>query len=90
MPSRWRRIERRSGAMERTRRVALAGNEVRLIAAASQGHGALATVTEVLGASPPVLFFFLGMFATLARSTLAIPKAVTKLLSLYLLWSIGF
>ncbi|MBL8762854.1 MAG: sodium-dependent bicarbonate transport family permease [Phycisphaerae bacterium] len=50
----------------------------------------LSSVTNVLGASPPVLFFFLGMFATLARSTLAIPKAVTKLLSLYLLWSIGF
>lgn len=50
----------------------------------------LSSVSAVLGASPPVLFFFLGMFATLARSTLAIPKAVTKLLSLYLLWSIGF
>ena len=52
--------------------------------------GGLPNLTNVLGASPPVLFFFLGMFAKLARSTLAIPKAVTKLLSLYLLWSIGF
>lgn len=52
--------------------------------------GGLSSVAAVLGASPPVLFFFLGMFATLARSTLSIPKAVTKLLSLYLLWAIGF
>lgn len=39
---------------------------------------------------PPVLFFFLGMLAAAARSNLHIPKAVTKLLSLYLLWAIGF
>jgi hypothetical protein len=50
----------------------------------------LSGISNVLGASPPVMFFFLGMFATLVRSSLAIPKAVTKLLSLYLLWSIGF
>jgi hypothetical protein len=53
-------------------------------------NGGLSSVGGVLSASPPVLFFFLGMFATLARSTLAIPTAVTKLLSLYLLWAIGF
>lgn len=47
-------------------------------------------VASVLSASPPVLFFFLGMFATFVRSSLSIPKAVTKLLSLYLLWAIGF
>lgn len=41
-------------------------------------------------ASPPVLFFFLGMLAAAVRSNLHIPKAVTKLLSLYLLWAIGF
>ncbi len=40
--------------------------------------------------SPPILFFVLGMVATLVRSNLRIPKAVTKLLSLYLLWAIGF
>lgn len=40
--------------------------------------------------SPPVLFFFLGMFAALVRSNLRIPEAVTKVLSLYLLWAIGF
>jgi len=50
----------------------------------------LPSLATMLGASPPVLFFFLGMFATLVRSTLVIPRAVTKLLSLYLLWSIGF
>jgi len=30
------------------------------------------------------------MFATLVRSNLRVPRAVTKLLSLYLLWAIGF
>ena len=40
--------------------------------------------------NPPVLFFFLGAIAALVRSGLHIPRAVTKLLSLYLLWSIGF
>ncbi|HEX6851524.1 MAG TPA: sodium-dependent bicarbonate transport family permease [Candidatus Polarisedimenticolaceae bacterium] len=40
--------------------------------------------------SPPVLFFFLGMFAALVRSNLRVPEAVTKVLSLYLLWAIGF
>lgn len=37
-----------------------------------------------------MLFFFLGMIAAAVRSNLSVPKAVTKLLSLYLLWAIGF
>jgi len=41
-------------------------------------------------ANPPVLFFFLGAFAALVRSSLRVPRPVTKLLALYLLWSIGF
>ena len=40
--------------------------------------------------SPPILFFFLGMLATLVRSDLAIPKELSRLFSLYLLWAIGF
>lgn len=48
------------------------------------------SIQSMLAASPPVLFFFLGMFAALVRSNLSVPKAVTKLLSLYMLWSIGF
>jgi hypothetical protein len=40
--------------------------------------------------SPPVLFFVLGMVAALVRSGLRIPKSISKLLSLYLLWAIGF
>lgn len=40
--------------------------------------------------SPPILFFFLGMIAVFLRSGLEIPAAFTKVLSLYLLWSIGF
>jgi len=40
--------------------------------------------------SPPVLFFFLGIGATLVRSDLEIPAPVAKLFSLYLLWAIGF
>jgi len=39
--------------------------------------------------TPPVLFFALGMVATLLRSDLEIPAAVTKALALYLLFSIG-
>lgn len=39
--------------------------------------------------TPPVLFFLLGMAATLVRSDLEIPQAITKALSLYLLFSIG-
>lgn len=40
--------------------------------------------------SPPVLFFVLGVSATLARSDLEIPEPIAKLFSLYLLWAIGF
>ncbi len=40
--------------------------------------------------SPPILFFFLGALAAAVRSNLRVPPAVTKLLSLYLLWAIGF
>jgi uncharacterized protein len=47
-------------------------------------------VVDLLLASPPVLFFFLGMIAALVKSNLFVPKAVTRLLSLYLLWAIGF
>jgi len=39
--------------------------------------------------SPPILFFFLGVGATLVKSDLEIPKPVARLLSLYLLMSIG-
>jgi len=51
------------------------------------GDGA---ASGLLSISPPVLFFFLGVIAVLVRSNIAIPKAATKLLSLYLLWAIGF
>lgn len=40
--------------------------------------------------NPPVLFFFLGMAAVLLRSDLEIPAPITKALSLYLLFAIGF
>lgn len=40
--------------------------------------------------NPPVLFFFLGMLAIFAKSDLEIPAPVPKLLSLYLLFAIGF
>lgn len=39
--------------------------------------------------SPPILFFALGMLATLFRSGLKIPYPIPKLLSLYLLFAIG-
>ncbi len=39
--------------------------------------------------SPPILFFFLGAAATIARSDLEIPEPISKLFSLYLLWAIG-
>ncbi len=39
--------------------------------------------------APPILFFLLGMAATLLRSDLEIPTPVTRALSLYLLFSIG-
>ena len=40
--------------------------------------------------SPPVLFFALGLAASLARSDLAIPEAVAKTLAIYLMIAIGF
>lgn len=40
--------------------------------------------------SPPVLFFFLGLLAALARSDLEIPQPLPKFFSLYLLMAIGF
>lgn len=39
--------------------------------------------------SPPILFFLLGMAASLLKSDLDVPKPVTRLLSLYLLMAIG-
>lgn len=39
--------------------------------------------------SPPILFFVMGVTAGLLKSDLAIPEAVTKLLSLYLMWALG-
>jgi len=58
-----------------------------MLADGASGSGA---PSGLLLVSPPVLFFFLGVVATLVRSNIVIPKAVTKLLSLYLLWAIGF
>lgn len=40
--------------------------------------------------SPPLLFFILGVLATLCRTDLEIPESVAKLLSVYLLMAIGF
>jgi hypothetical protein len=40
--------------------------------------------------SPAVLFFALGILAGIARSDLAIPQAIAKALSLYLMLAIGF
>jgi hypothetical protein len=40
--------------------------------------------------SPPLLFFILGAFATLARSDLDLPNPVARAISLYLLFAIGF
>ncbi len=40
--------------------------------------------------SPMVLFFVLGLAAAFARSDLSVPEPVAKLISLYLLMSIGF
>ncbi len=39
--------------------------------------------------SPPILFFFLGAFARLVNSDLDMPRAVARLLSMYLLMAIG-
>ena len=40
--------------------------------------------------NPPILFFFLGLLAVLVRSDLEIPGPIPKILSLYLLFAIGF
>lgn len=40
--------------------------------------------------SPIILFFVLGLFASLARSDLSIPEAAAKALSIYLLFAIGY
>lgn len=40
--------------------------------------------------NPPILFFFLGLMAVLAKSDLEIPVPIPKILSLYLLFAIGF
>jgi len=49
-----------------------------------------AAANGLLNISPPVLFFILGVVAALVRSNLRMPKALTKSLSLYLMWAIGF
>jgi len=40
--------------------------------------------------SPVILFFVLGLAASLARSDLSVPEAAAKAMSLYLLFAIGF
>ncbi|MDP1579686.1 MAG: sodium-dependent bicarbonate transport family permease [Candidatus Didemnitutus sp.] len=40
--------------------------------------------------SPPILFFLLGIAATLLRSDLELPQPLPKVFSLYLLFAIGF
>ncbi len=40
--------------------------------------------------SPPILFFLLGLAATLVKSDLELPSPLPKILSLYLLFAIGF
>jgi len=40
--------------------------------------------------APPVPFFFIGLFAVLAKSDLEIPGQISKFISLYLLMAIGF
>lgn len=40
--------------------------------------------------APPILFFLLGLIATAIRSDLRIPKTFGRVMSLYLLFSIGF
>ena len=40
--------------------------------------------------SPPILFFLLGLLATLVKSDLELPAPLPKILSLYLLLAIGF
>lgn len=50
----------------------------------------MSSLLALFATSPPVLFFFLGVVAVLLRSNLSIPPGAAKLLSLYLLWAIGF
>jgi Na+-dependent bicarbonate transporter superfamily len=53
----------------------------------------MASVLDLAAAnllSPMVLFFVLGLVATLARSDLSIPEAISKAMSLYLMLAIGF
>ncbi|MDQ3043222.1 MAG: sodium-dependent bicarbonate transport family permease, partial [Acidobacteriota bacterium] len=40
--------------------------------------------------NPPILFFFLGLLAVSVKSDLEIPAPIPKILSLYLLFAIGF
>ena len=40
--------------------------------------------------NPPILFFFLGLAAVFVKSNLEIPAPIPKILSLYLLFAIGF
>ena len=40
--------------------------------------------------NPPILFFFLGLLAVFVKSDLEIPAPIPKILSLYLLFAIGF
>jgi len=40
--------------------------------------------------SPPILLFLVGALAALLKSDLTIPEPIPRLLSLYLLWAIGF
>jgi hypothetical protein len=40
--------------------------------------------------NPPILFFFLGLVAVFVKSDLEIPAPIPKILSLYLLFAIGF
>ena len=39
--------------------------------------------------TPPILFFGLGMFASLVKSDLEIPQPIARFMSLYLLFAIG-
>lgn len=50
-------------------------------------HGSIALATL---ASPPVLFFILGLFAAFIRSDLKFPESFAKGLSLFLIMAIGF
>lgn len=48
------------------------------------------SASPLVSISPPVLFFFLGAIVVFLRSNISIPESATRLLSLYLLWAIGF